>query len=85
MVCVPRPLTLTGHADLTLPNVGCRPIVMRACGPPVAVVDAAHRSACDRSDHTNRGIARDLPRSSEEHRPGWISWFRAPRDVKGPL
>ena len=35
--------------------------------------------------HTNRGIARDLPRSSKEHRPGWISWFRAPRDVKGPL
>ena len=54
------------------PTWECRPIVMRAYGPPVApVVDAAHRSACDRSDHTsNRGIARDLPRSSEERRPG---------------
>jgi hypothetical protein len=25
MVCVPRPLTLTGHADTTLPNVGMPP------------------------------------------------------------
>ena len=42
------------------------------------------RAPCNRSDHTNRGKARDLPRSSKERRPGWISWLRAPREVVDP-
>ena len=37
--------TANAHRDMLtsrFPTRECRPIVMRACGPPVAVVDAVH-------------------------------------------
>ena len=58
---VPRPRTSTEACCPALPNAECLSIVRRACGPSVAVIDAERRwPARRRSDHTNRGIARDL-------------------------